>query len=184
LSVFERLDGGYVADLDPVESELLQGVLTQLVSLLTEDRDRADPLVARLFPDVYPDDAAASDDLRRYTEDDLAAAKREQTTTMIGTLPRGGGLVHLDDEGADLWLRTLTDARLALGVRLDIRDDIDLETELDDAVAKDPTSDRVQLLSVYGYLSHLQTSLLEALLGPEIWGSDRWDHEAPDEPPA
>jgi hypothetical protein len=176
LTVFVRQGTGYAARLDAVESELLHEVLTELVSLLTDDRDRADPLVARLFPDVYPDDPAASDDLRRYTDDDLAAAKREQTATMLSALPRGGGVVRLDDEGAEAWLRTLTDARLALGLRLDIRDDVDLETELDEAVAKDPTSGRVQLLSVYWYLSDLQTSLLEVLAG-----SDTWDPGAPGE---
>jgi hypothetical protein len=48
-------------------------------------------------------------------------------------------------------------------MRLDIRDDTDIESELDDAVLRDPTSSRVGRLSIYGYLSVLQQSLIESL---------------------
>jgi len=64
-----------------------------------------------------------------------------------------------------MWLRALTDVRLALGLRLSITDDTDLETEIDNAVLHDPTSTRVGQLSVYAYLTYLQESLVGALLG-------------------
>jgi hypothetical protein len=60
-------------------------------------------------------------------------------------------------------LRALTDVRLALGTRLGIEDDTDIEAELDAAVGKNPTSSRVGQLSVYAYLSFLQESLVGAL---------------------
>ncbi|MBQ1070620.1 DUF2017 family protein, partial [Micromonospora sp. D75] len=65
---------------------------------------------------------------------------------------------------AEAWLRALNDARLAMGVRLEIKDGTDLGEELDDAVAEDPGSSRVFQLSVYAYLGYLQESLLNALI--------------------
>ncbi|GIJ52146.1 hypothetical protein Val02_90320 [Virgisporangium aliadipatigenens] len=165
MTVFARRGTGCVARLDAVETQVLQEVLTQVVDLLSEGHDLSDPVMARLFPDVYPDDAETSADLRRYTDDDLKAAKLEQAGTVLGTLPEGGGVVRLDEEQAESWLRALTDARLALGMRLDVRDDTDLEAEIDAAVARDPGSARVQQLSVYGFLTLLQVSLVEALVG-------------------
>jgi hypothetical protein len=72
--------------------------------------------------------------------------------------------VKLDTESAEAWLRALNDVRLALGIRLGIHDETSLESELDDAVMRDPTSSRVFQLSVYAYLGYLQESLLDALV--------------------
>jgi hypothetical protein len=163
--MFTRRGNGCVARLDAVETEVLHEVLTEVVTLVGDGFDRDDPVVARLFPDVYPRDLTTSADLHRYTDDDLKAAKLEQAGAVLRTLPRGGGVVRLDEEEASAWLRTLTDARLALGMRLDVRDDTDLEEEIDEAVLADPTSPRVQQLSVYAFLTLLQTSLVEALAG-------------------
>ena len=55
--------------------------------------------------------------------------------------------------------------RLALGLRLGITDDTDLEQELDEAILQDSSSPRVGQLSVYGYLTYLQESLVGALAG-------------------
>lgn len=163
--MFIRRGSGCVARLDAVEAEVLREVISEVVELVADDLDRADPIVARLFPDHYPRDPDTSGELHHYTDDDLKAAKLEQAGAVLGALPRGGGLVRLDDEAAEAWLRALTDARLALGMRLDVRDDTDLQDEIDDAVAADPMSARVQQLTVYGYLTTLQMSLVEALAG-------------------
>jgi hypothetical protein len=163
--MFTRKRSGCVARLDAVEAEVLRDVLSEVMELVAEDLDRADPVVARMFPDHYPRDPETSGELHHYTDDDLKAAKLEQAGVVLAALPRGGGLVRLDDEDAETWLRALTDARLALGMRLDVRDDTDLEAEIDDAVLADPTSPRVQQLSVYAFLTLLQASLVEALAG-------------------
>jgi len=163
--MFTRKRSRCVARLDAVEAEVLRDVLSEVMELVAEDLDRADPVVARMFPDHYPRDPETSGELHHYTDDDLKAAKLEQAGVVLAALPRGGGLVRLDDEDAETWLRALTDARLALGMRLDVRDDTDLEAEIDDAVLADPTSPRVQQLSVYAFLTLLQASLVEALAG-------------------
>ena len=95
---------------------------------------------------------------------ELKTSKIDQAGAILAGLPvTGGGEVRLDEEAAEAWLRALNDVRLALAVRLDLVDETSLESELDDAVLRDPTSARVYQLSVYAYLGYLQESLLEAL---------------------
>ena len=53
---------------------------------------------------------------------------------------------------------------LALGTRLGIEDETDIEAELDEAVGRNPTSPRVGQLSVYAFLTYLQESLVDALM--------------------
>jgi Domain of unknown function (DUF2017) len=168
VTLFTRQGATCVADFGPGEAAVLRQVLLEVVALLSEGYDRADPVVERLFPDVYPTDPEGSAEFRRYTDEELKSAKLDQASTILAAiedLPETDGQVRLDEEEAEAWLRALTDVRLALGLRLDIRDDTDLQDELDEAVLKDPTSPRVGQLSVYAYLTYLQESLLAALVG-------------------
>jgi hypothetical protein len=144
---------------------VLRQCVAELAALLADHPDPDDPAVERLFPDVYPEDPAAAAEFRRFTEADLKAAKLDQAKTVLSDLLETGGEIRLPDEKADLWLRALTDVRLALGTRLGVQDETDIETELDDAVGRNPTSPRVGQLSVYAYLTYLQESLVGALMG-------------------
>jgi hypothetical protein len=163
--MFVRAGDTCVAHFGAGEAAVLHEVMLEVIALLSEGFDRADPVVERLFPDMYPDDPAGSADLRRYIEDDMRSAKLEQAALLLDGLPVEGGPVQLDEEQSEMWLRALTDVRLALGLRLGITDDTDLEDELDEAVLRDPTSPRVGQLSVYAYLTYLQESLVGALSG-------------------
>ncbi|MDT4989401.1 MAG: hypothetical protein QOI74_3495 [Micromonosporaceae bacterium] len=163
--MFVREGDCLVGRFDPAGASVLHQVMVEVTGLLADRLDRTDPIVARLFPDMYRDDPEISADLRQYTESDLKTAKLEQAGTILATLPTEGGEVRLDDEQAETWLRALTDARLALGMQLGLRDDTDLVAEMDEAVLHDPISVRVAQLSVYAYLSELQESLVEALVG-------------------
>jgi Domain of unknown function (DUF2017) len=164
MSMFRRDGSHCVARFSTEEVKVLRQVASEVVALLTDGFDRDDPVVERLFPDVYPDDPEGTADIRRYTEGDLKTAKIDQAGAMLAALPGSGGTdVRLDEESAEAWLRALNDVRLALGTRLDVKDDMNLESELDEAVLRDPTSERVGQLSLYAYLGYLQESLLEAL---------------------
>ncbi|MFV2102856.1 DUF2017 domain-containing protein [Micromonospora sp. LOL_024] len=163
--MFRRRGDRYVATFALDEVRVLRKVASEVVGLLTDGFDHADPVVCRLFPEAYPDDAPGTAEFRRYTEGDLKTAKIDQAGAILAALPGdGGGEVRLDAEAAEAWLRALNDARLAMGVRLGIKDGTDLGEELDDAVAEDPASSRVFQLSVYAYLGYLQESLLNALI--------------------
>ncbi|RKN49527.1 DUF2017 domain-containing protein [Micromonospora endolithica] len=165
MSMFRRHGDRYVAVFAVDEVRVLRKVAAEVVGLLTDGFDHTDPVVGRLFPDAYPEDGPGSAEFRRYTEGDLKTAKIDQAGAVLAALPdEAGGEVRLDAEAAEAWLRALNDARLAMGVRLEIKDGTDLGAELDDAVAEDPSSSRVFQLSVYAYLGYLQESLLNALI--------------------
>ena len=160
--LLEQVQAGHVS---PEEAQVLRQCVAELAALLSENPDPDDPAIERLFPDIYPEDPDAAADLRSLTEDDLKQAKLDQAKTVLENLLEAGGEVRLAEEEADVWLRALTDVRLALGTRLGITDDSDIESELDEAVARNPTSPRVGQLSVYAYLTYLQESLVGALVG-------------------
>ena len=165
MSMFRRSGEHCVATLAVDEVRVLRKVASEVVGLLTDGFDHEDPVVDRLFPDIYPDRPGDSAEFRRYTEGDLKTAKIDQAGAILAGLPDGPeGEVRLDGEAAEAWLRALNDARLAMGVRLELRDDTDLSDELDQAMRDDPSSSRVFQLSVYAYLGYLQESLLSALV--------------------
>jgi hypothetical protein len=121
-----------------------------------------DPVLRRLFPDAYPHDAAASSDFRRFTERDLRGKKisdgQQVLERLVGT--EGGAYpVRIPVEEADVWLRTLTSLRLAVGIRLGITDAESAE-ELSRLPEEDP---RAFLVSVYDWLGFAQETLVSAL---------------------
>jgi hypothetical protein len=165
--MFRRNGSECVAAFAIDEVRVLRKVAGEVVDLLTDGFDRKDPVVDRLFPDIYPDRPEDSAEFRRYTEGELKTGKIDQAGAILAALPDDGpGEVRLDAETAEAWLRAINDARLAMGTRLDISAETDLGDELDDAVLHDPASSRVFQISVYAYLGYLQESLLNAL--PEI----------------
>jgi hypothetical protein len=124
-----------------------------------------DPVLARLFPDGYRDDPEASAELRSMIQGDLHTQKLDHANTMLATLPLTGGEIRLDTGQAESWLLALNDARLALGTRLDVTDEMDILDELDEAVLSDPTGPRVLALGVYHLLGYAQETLIDALAG-------------------
>ena len=164
MTMFQRAGAECVARFTPEEAQVLRQCVAELAALLSNDPDPDDPAVERLFPDVYPEDPAQEAEFRRFTQPDLLSAKLEQASTVLADLVEQGGEVRLPEEKADLWLRALTDVRLALGTRLGIEDETDINAELDAAVGRNPSSPRVGQLSVYAYLTYLQGSLVDALM--------------------
>ena len=165
MSMFRRNGKGVVASFGPDEVKVLRKVASEIVALMTDGFDHTDPVVERLFPDVYPDLPEDAAEFRLYTESDLKSGKIDQAGAILAKLPEGGpGEVRLDGEEAECWLRAINDARLAMGTRLELTGDTDISDELDDAVLHDPTSSRVFQLSVYAYLGYLQESLLNAMI--------------------
>ena len=117
-----------------------------------------DPVLARLLPDAYPDDAAAAGEFRRYTESGLRSGKVAAARTVLDTLPEDGGRIRLSADEAQAWLRSLNDIRLALGVRLEVTED--REAMLERAGQDSP---QAAGLWIYDWLTLLQETLVEAL---------------------
>ena len=184
--------GGASVDFDEVEIAVLRDYAEQLVELIGPrgrgaggdaegliasafdegpSEPPADPVLARFFPDAYPDlgpeeDAgAASAEFRRFTENDLRARKREDAQAVIRSLdsldPVGDRRVvlHLKPDECRHWLGTLNDLRLAIATRLDITDEGAYEElrELPDEDVRKP------LAVVYDWLTGLQDTLVDAM---------------------
>lgn len=138
-----------------------------------------DPAVRRLLPDASRDDPEVAGEFRRLTEDDLRARKiarlRDLWTSLVDGEP--GWPEHalvVAPQDADDVAAALTDLRLVLGERLELRTDADSEA-LYDAPVSEPEDDvRAYLASVYGALSWLQESLLAVMLAaPGAGGAGR-----------
>ncbi|MBD7917753.1 DUF2017 domain-containing protein [Cellulomonas sp. Sa3CUA2] len=138
-----------------------------------------DPAVRRLLPDASRDDPEVAGEFRRLTEDDLRARKIARLRTLWTSLVHGepGWPEHalvVSPQAADDVAATLTDLRLVLGERLELRTDADSEALYDGLAAEDEDDVRAYLASVYGALSWLQESLLAVMLAaPEAGGGGR-----------
>jgi len=141
--------GGVTVRLPAEEQALLLGLAGELRAGL--DAAPGDPSLRRLFPPAYDDER----DEQAYRE--LAAAELlDGRRHALDLLARTVGQEHLDATEADAWLRALNDLRLALGTRLDVREDSLLDR-------LDPDDPAASGLAVYAYLSWLQEQLVEAL---------------------
>ena len=152
-------NGAQVTDTDPLVSELGLGGPSQ---------PPEDPVLQRLLPDAYRDNPEDSGEFRRFTESALTSAKVANAETVLATLA-AGGLDVTDESGAPVeielgpdevqaWLRSLTDIRLSLAIRLGI------ETE-EDTMLLENSSDQalVAMAELYGWLGYVQETLVQAL---------------------
>jgi hypothetical protein len=186
-----RRRGGAVATFTGFEADLLRSLASQLVELLRNEvaaphpgddpleqmldfsgptTEPEDPVLARLFPNAYPDDPEAAGEFRRYTEGTLRDSKARAAVEVIETLEEAGlpvelaedGLVvdvELDAEATGTWLRSFTDIRLALATRLGIEDDDE------DYWAALPDDDpRAHVFDIYQWVGYLQETLVAAVM--------------------
>ena len=163
---FERAKNGRLAvALAPEEVEVLRQLATELTDLF-ENPEADDAARDRLFPRAYldPTEEDAEAEWQRLVHPDLVDQRLAALQLLVDTLPAGapgrGGRIEteLDDAQEAAWLGVLNDARLALGSRLGVTEDYDL-----DAVARDDPM--FVAWNVYGWLTSLQGELVQVLLG-------------------
>jgi hypothetical protein len=171
-------DHSYVAQFADSEKEVLLNLCEQIIELLAErtDHGHEDPLAAmvgitshdsppeddvlhRLLPNAYADSVDASE-FRRYTESTLRTKKQAHAISIrIHLKTAEDGIVDLDHENANAWLGAINDIRLALGVRLKVRENSNEHLEL--LAPDDPLRG---VYAVYTWLGWLQETLLSALI--------------------
>jgi hypothetical protein len=143
--------------------------LEALLDFSGPTQEPEDPVLARLFPTAYPGDEEASADFRRFTEGALRDGKAAAAVAVIDGLEEAGlppelteeGLmidVELDRAGAETWMRSFTDVRLALATRLGVE-------EGDEAYWYSLPDDdpRAQAHDIYEWVGYLQETLVAAL---------------------
>jgi hypothetical protein len=181
MRLFRYRRGRYVATFSDVEARVLADLADQVRTMLAARRTERpvdplaaltgmtlgpstapeDPAIARLLPDYHHDDADLSAALRILYEPALIASKDAAAVVMLDSMPRGGGTVRLEEGTAQAWLQALNDIRLALGVRLDISQD----DEDPPAASAPPDSPEFAMYATYRWLSVVQESLVDALMG-------------------
>jgi hypothetical protein len=173
---FRRKRDAVMLTVPAEEAAVLRGLLAQLAEMVAPDEPADpdplaamvgigtatsvpdDPVLARLFPDAYGDDAEAAAEFRRYTETSLRERKRSNAQRAMATLDNPGKEQRLDPETTAAWLGALNDLRLALGTRLGVGEDWAAQYG---ALAEDDPA-RVAL-ELYDWLSWLEESLVRCL---------------------
>lgn len=154
--------------LDPGEAAVLGRLCEELTALLdadsAADADQADPVLERLFPRAYldPTEEQAESEWQRFVHGDLVDGRRQAVETveqsLAGAQTRKGRLeLSLDDEQAQAWLAVINDARLALGTRLEVTEEMDLS-------GLDPDDPDSAPYAVYWWLGVLEERLIDVLL--------------------
>lgn len=161
----DRHGGGVHARFEAAEVEVLRRFAAEAADRADRAADGAedgtidaDPTLARLLPDAYPDDAEASAEFRRFTAERIAERKADNARSVLDSLgdPSGDAVeVRLDDAQAQAWLRTLTDIRLVLAAGLGI------EHDGDEGDVRDLES--ATRRAVYDWLAVVQEFLVHAL---------------------
>lgn len=178
---FRSRRGRFTATFDAAETALLANLIHQVRTLLAQRRTAVpadalagltglavgpstppeDPALARLLPSFHRDDDELSAGLRMLREPEVIAAKDDAAVVLLDTLPRGGGTVRLTEQTARSWLVALNDLRLVFGVRLNITDDATEPA----AASADVTAPEFAMYATYRWLSAVQESLTDAMLG-------------------
>jgi Domain of unknown function (DUF2017) len=161
-----RRRGRIRLQLEPIEADLLRSLFGELSEALDADAvDSDDPVWQRLHPAGYRDDDAAAAEFRRLTEPALDTERVARLAQCLADLEHGavsGGLVEMDAEGGERWLKALNDLRLALGTRLGVTEDELLEPS--PGREREPEPDAAPAHEVYVWLTAVQDSLVHAVM--------------------
>jgi len=142
--------GDFEVRLPGEERDVLRELPRQLRDVLASD----DPALGRLYPAAYPDDAEREREFRAMVHDDL----RRQREAALATLERTIDAERLSEEELLSWVSAINDARLVLGLRLDVTEDMDPR----DVAPDDP---RASSFALYAYLTWLEEQAVDALSG-------------------
>jgi hypothetical protein len=162
---FTRQGDGLRVSITDAEAELLRSIPGELGPVLSAPVDPDDPVSERLFPRAYldPTEEGAEREWQELVRPELVRERLAALERLTKSLERGQARegrieVDLDADEAQAWLGALNDARLALGTRLGVTEDLDY----DDVPEDHPDA---AAYAVYGWLTWLEGDLVETLLG-------------------
>ncbi len=155
---FRRENDGFAVTLPTPARDLLVNVAEQMRDVITGATADDDPAVARLFPPAYLDDPMRTIQFEQVAGDDLRDGRLERFDVLARTAhERWLTAAQMLD-----WMRAINDARIVLGVRLDVTED----TSFDDLEETDDAPDRANAFQTYAYLSALLEMIVHALGDP------------------
>jgi hypothetical protein len=147
---FASAGGGAVTvDLPDDLRELLASLAKQLMELIDDPEAADDPGLARLFPPASIDDPLEALGFEQLMGDAIRAGKRESASVLRATARQN----RLSPDETLAWMRCLNDIRLLIGTRLDIQEDTDFESMVDDPLLEQAAIVYVSLSELVGMLS-------------------------------
>ncbi len=149
--------GDFKITLSGEEREAI-GLLPAMLREVVGGSDPGDAAFKRLFPPATMDDDTLNATFDGMVRDDLAAQRLEAAATLEQTLAAD----RLTEEELTSWLAAINDARLVLGVRLQVTE----ETGPEDFEGDE---DRGRLYGLYGFLTFLEEHIVRALAGFSQW---------------
>lgn len=161
-----RVQGEEVeAVLTEQEAAALRDLRAHVGGLVASDDEEHRAIRERLFPRAYsdPTEEDAEREWQRLMHRELLEGKQHALDVVVATLERaetsrGRLRARLGADEAHAWLTALTDVRLSLGTMLGITEDVDLS-------AVDPGDPEAPAYHLYGWLTWLQSELVETLMG-------------------
>lgn len=151
VGIRRRNDGRYSVRLPAHERTVLVSLPSHVMALARA----GDPSTARLFPPAYLDDLDAEADYVAMARPELMEESAEALETFRLTIHND----VLSQSEALAWLSALNQIRLVIGTKIDVQEN---ERYPDPAtIAADDV--RSQGLLLYGYLTWLESELLEAI---------------------
>ena len=159
----ERTSRGFRINLQAEERDLIQRLMAELRSLLTESTD--DERLRRIFPTAYHQegDREMDQEYQRLMREDLVASRLKGIDLVDECMDSAGRNSAVLNEGEMMaFVQALNGVRLVLGTMLDVDEDHDL-----DEVAEDHPL--VGEYHLYAFLSWVLDWSVRALQGPQGW---------------
>lgn len=156
LGAFDNGEGPkFQLNFEVEERELLVRLLGEIKELLTSEPDeRTAPLLHRLFPPAFHDDAEKEAEYQRLMRDDLVASRVAAVDSVTLILQKDGRTLSEGETMA--FMQSLNAIRLVLGTMLDITDDESAEhADMEDSAEH----------GLYGYLGWILEWTVQALSG-------------------
>ena len=154
MTPFRRVDDEIEIRLESDEVDAL-GLVTELLDSVGEVSN--DPAGDRLNIAVYPEDADASAEFQRLMGSEMAAGRQSDRSAFTAVLEAlQSGPVTMSLAEAEAWMMVLGEARLALAARLGIEEE---------GWGEDPAEAEQPAMALLHYLSYLQGSLTDLLMG-------------------
>jgi hypothetical protein len=162
-----KRDGSIDVRVSVVEIDALRHIMSEMIdALATPDATE----LQRLFPQPS-DDPILAQELTRLMGDDLVTHKVEAARAVVrcidaGARKRDSWRATLQSDDAETWLHAINDARLVLGTRLGVTEEMDHRP-------LPPSDARANEHNMYLYLSALEGYLVDVLLsGMPATGTD------------
>jgi hypothetical protein len=144
----------WVLNIGADERAIIERLLSELRTLLTDDPDEASPLLQRLFPTAYPDDEDKEAEYQRLMREELVTSRVFQIDAVAGYL--SDDEAHLDEGQVVALMQSVNAVLVVLGTMLDVGED-------DEIGAGEIGAEHEAERQLYGFLSWLLDWIVRSL---------------------